>query len=174
MWDHVQSACNLKVLLRISGSRDPRDKHKTWTLSQFSSYVCPKVIHDLKSSCLSLANIFRLVQGLLQSPCFPSLNPLTNRWGRQTSNQVSKLKAAFENKHGRILCRWVPESEKGKFVTFSYNGGTVGAIITFPLCGKSHFYFYKFQLSISQNSLKTHFVFSLWSVPQHFHFSKES
>ena len=94
MWDHVQSACNLKVLLRISGSRDPRDKHKTWTLSQFSSYVCPKVIHDLKSSCLSLANIFRLVQGLLQSPCFPSLNPLTNRWGRQTSNQVSKLKAA--------------------------------------------------------------------------------
>merc|ERR1719486_920101 len=31
--------------------------------------------------------------------------------------------------------RWVPESEKGKFVTFTYNGGTVGAIITFPLCG---------------------------------------
>jgi len=51
----------------------------------------------------------RLVQGLLQSPCFPSLNPLTNRW--------------------------VPESEKGKFVTFAFNGGTVGAVITFPLCG---------------------------------------
>jgi len=51
----------------------------------------------------------RFLQGLLQSPCFPSLNPLTNRW--------------------------VPESEKGKFVTFAFNGGTVGAVITFPLCG---------------------------------------
>jgi len=53
--------------------------------------------------------VLRLVQGLLQSPCFPSLNPLTNRW--------------------------VPESEKGRFVTFAFNGGTVGAVITFPLCG---------------------------------------
>merc|ERR1712109_281372 len=51
----------------------------------------------------------RFLQGLLKSPCFPSLNPLTNRW--------------------------VPESEKGKFVTFAFNGGTVGAVITFPLCG---------------------------------------
>jgi len=51
----------------------------------------------------------RLLQGLLQSPCLPSLNPLTNRW--------------------------VPQSEKGKFVTFAFNGGTVGAVVTFPLCG---------------------------------------
>ena len=37
-----------------------------------------------------------------------------------------------------VFGRWVPESEKGKFVTFTYNGGTVGAIITFPLCGDHH------------------------------------
>jgi len=49
----------------------------------------------------------RLLQGLLQSPSFPSLNPLTNRW--------------------------VPEEEKGKFVSFTRLGGVVGSIIIFPL-----------------------------------------
>merc|ERR1711970_774763 len=72
--------------------------------------VIPLISTRLEPSIsFPLMYALRLVQGLLQSPCFPSLNPLTNRW--------------------------VPESEKGKFVTFTYNGGTVGAIITFPLCG---------------------------------------
>jgi len=72
--------------------------------------VIPLISTNLEPSVsFPLMYALRLVQGLLQSPCFPSMNPLTNRW--------------------------VPESEKGKFVTFTYNGGTVGAIITFPLCG---------------------------------------
>merc|ERR1719341_877659 len=72
--------------------------------------VIPLISTRLQPSVsFPLMYALRLVQGLLQSPCFPSLNPLTNRW--------------------------IPESEKGKFVTFTYNGGTVGSIITFPLCG---------------------------------------
>jgi len=51
----------------------------------------------------------RVLQGITEGVCYPSLNPLT--------------------------VRWVPESEKGRFVSFSYLGGTFGAVVTFPLCG---------------------------------------
>jgi len=56
-----------------------------------------------------LVFVMRVVQGLLQAPAFPGLNPMTNQW--------------------------VPEEEKGKFMSFAYMGGTFGACITYPLCG---------------------------------------
>ena len=56
-----------------------------------------------------LVYTLRIVQGLAQSVCFPSLHPLTSKWS--------------------------PEKEKGKFVSFSYLGGTFGSVVTFPLCG---------------------------------------
>ena len=33
------------------------------------------------------------------------------------------------------MARWVPESEKGRFVSFAYLGGSFGSVVTFPLCG---------------------------------------
>ena len=56
-----------------------------------------------------LVYTLRIVQGLAQSVCFPSLHPLTSKWS--------------------------PEKEKGKFVSFSYLGGAFGSVVIFPLCG---------------------------------------
>ena len=39
--------------------------------------------------------------------------------------------------------RWVPEEEKGKFVSFTRLGGVVGSIIIFPLAGLSNLSFLK-------------------------------
>merc|ERR1719193_2580208 len=104
------------VIMQVPGGR-LAEVFGTKRVMGFCTILCgllaaltPFVANNLEPSVsFPLMYALRLVQGLLQSPCFPSMNPLTNRW--------------------------VPESEKGKFVTFTYNGGTVGAIITFPLCG---------------------------------------
>ena len=44
--------CNAfsKVLMRNPGCCDPLDKHKTWTIDQFSPHLCPQV----KFSCMIL------------------------------------------------------------------------------------------------------------------------
>jgi len=51
----------------------------------------------------------RILQGLLEAVSFPALNPMVSKW--------------------------VPDKEKSAFVSFAYVGGTVGSIITNPLCG---------------------------------------
>ena len=51
----------------------------------------------------------RFLQGLFESSTFPSLNPL--------------------------VARWTPAAERGRFVSFIYFGGSVGQVVTFPLCG---------------------------------------
>merc|ERR1712235_236198 len=51
----------------------------------------------------------RVVQGLLQGVCWPSLSPLVNKW--------------------------TPTSEKGLFVSIAYMGATFGTVITYPMCG---------------------------------------
>ena len=56
-----------------------------------------------------LVYTLRVLQGLVQAVCFPAMHPLT--------------------------AKWVPDQEKGKFVSFSYLGGTFGSVVTFPLCG---------------------------------------
>ena len=48
---------------------------------------------------------------------------------------VSSISIWSASNIGYFWLRWVPQSEKGKFVTFAFNGGTVGAVVTFPLCG---------------------------------------
>ena len=55
------------------------------------------------SASFPLVYTLRIVQGLAQSVCFPSLHPLTSKWS--------------------------PEKEKGKFVSFSYLGGTFGSVV---------------------------------------------
>ena len=55
------------------------------------------------SGSFPLVYTLRIVQGLAQSVCFPSLHPLTSKWS--------------------------PEKEKGKFVSFSYLGGTFGSVV---------------------------------------------
>jgi len=104
------------VIMQVPGGR-LAEVFGTKRVFGFCTILCgllaaltPFVVNNLDPSLSFPATCaVRLLQGLLQSPCLPSLNPLTNRW--------------------------VPQSEKGKFVTFAFNGGTVGAVITFPLCG---------------------------------------
>ena len=76
----------------------------------------------------------RLVQGLVLGPCFPILNPLTNRSDMNFFTDSNHFHSARFTEKSQF--RWSPESEKGTFVSFSYLGGTFGSVITFPLCGK--------------------------------------
>ena len=34
-----------------------------------------------------------------------------------------------------MIMKWAPEQERSKFITFTYMGGTVGTLVTYPLCG---------------------------------------
>ena len=53
--------------------------------------------------------VSRILIGIAEAVTFPSLPPL--------------------------LQKWVPESEKSKFISFTYTGGNLGTVITYPLCG---------------------------------------
>ena len=53
--------------------------------------------------------VSRILIGIAEAVTYPSLPPLVQKW--------------------------VPESEKSKFISFSYTGGNLGTVITYPLCG---------------------------------------
>jgi len=104
------------VIMQVPGGRlgDMFGTKKVFGLAMFLCAILaaliPVISTELKPDIsFPLIYALRLVQGLVLGPCFPILNPLTNRWS--------------------------PESEKGTFVSFSYLGGTFGSVITFPLCG---------------------------------------
>ena len=53
--------------------------------------------------------VSRILIGIAEAVTYPSLPPLVQKW--------------------------VPESEKSKFISFTYTGGNLGTVVTYPLCG---------------------------------------
>lgn len=103
------------LILQVPGGRFA-EMFGTKRVFGYCMFLCA-VMAALTPVCSSLAPsasfplvyALRVVQGLTQSVCFPSLHPLTAKWS--------------------------PENERGRFVAFSYLGGTFGSVVTFPLCG---------------------------------------
>ena len=130
-------------ILQVPGGR-VAEMFGTKRVFGFSMFVCaamaaltPVCSFLIPSYSFPLVYSLRVVQGLTQSVCFPSLHPL--------------------------VAKWSPEAEKGKFVSFSYLGGTFGSVVTFPLCGviiDTLGWVWVFYIT----SLITFFWFMLWMI----------
>lgn len=74
--------------------------------------IALRVLQVRKKAIFCMYVVFLMLrhfQGLAESVTYPCLPPM--------------------------IMRWAPVQERSKFITFTYMGGTVGTLVTYPLCG---------------------------------------
>ena len=108
-----------QVCLCCAGRSDPSGEH-AGPHHQLLSSLRPQVITS-RTGC------FLALPGSARASCRPFVSRLST-----LSSLSTHIKVRSDSSD---ISRWVPESERGKFVSFSYLGGTFGSVVTFPLVG---------------------------------------